>query len=130
MDAFKGGAGNPVKNTSQILNLDVITLINALTKKSTPGYKFNKTLLRDEQADYVNQKFNHGLAAKVTGLKGDALSSFMVQYRPTYKFAHKATDYEMELYIKDCYRKFLKDGLNGGELFNDLKKDSVRVELN
>jgi hypothetical protein len=130
MDALKGGLGNPVKNTSQILNIDVITLVSALTKKSTREYKFNKVLLRDEQAEYVNQKFNHGLAAKVTGLKGDTLSAFMVSYRPTYKFAHKATDYEMELYIKDCYKKFLKDGLKGGALFNDSKKDSVGVELN
>jgi len=130
MDAFKGGSVNPVKNTSQILNIDVITLINALTKKSTPEYKFKKTLLHDEQAEYVNQKFNHGLVAKVTKLKGDTLSVFMIQYRPAYKFTHKATDYEMELYIKDCYRKFLKDGLKGNELFNDSKKDSVRVELN
>jgi hypothetical protein len=130
MDAFKGGSGNPVKNTSQILNIDVITLISALTKKSTPEYKFKKILLNDEQAEYVNQKFNHGAVSRITGLKGDTLSAFIVQYRPTYKFAHKATDYEMELYIKDCYKKFLKGGLKGGELFIDSKKDSVRVELN
>jgi hypothetical protein len=130
MDAFKGGAGNPVKNTSQILNLDVITLINALTKKNTREYKFKKLLLRDEKTDYVNQKFSHGLVSKVTGLKGDTLSAFAVQYRPTYKFAHKATDYEMELYIKDCYKKFLKDGLNGVELFNSNKKDTAVFRLN
>jgi hypothetical protein len=53
-----------------------------------------------------------------------------VQYRPTYKFAHKATDYEMELYIKDCYKKFLKDGLNGVELFNSNKKDTAVFRLN
>lgn len=130
MDAFKGGAGNPVKNTSQILNLDVITLINALTKKNTAEYKFNKTLLRDEQTEYVNQKFSHGMVAKVTGLKGDTLSAFVVQYRPTYKFAHKATDYEMELYIKDCYKKFLKDGIKSSELFNSSKLDTAVFRLN
>jgi hypothetical protein len=53
----------------------------------------------------------------------------MVSYRPTYKFAHKATDYEMELYIKDCYKKFLKEGLKR-ELFMDSKKDSVGIKLN
>jgi hypothetical protein len=127
MDAF---VGNPIKNPGELISIDVVTLIRALTKKSTRAYKFNKLLLRDEKTDYVNQKFSHGLVSKVTGLKGDTLSGFIVQYRPTYKFAHKATDYEMELYIKDCYKKFLKDGLNRGELFNSSKKDTAVFRLN
>ncbi|SHN12957.1 carboxypeptidase-like regulatory domain-containing protein [Mucilaginibacter sp. OK098] len=127
MDAF---IGNPIKNPGELISIDVGTLIRALTKKSTREYKFNKLLLRDEQVEYVNQKFNHGIVSKITRLKGDTLSAFMMQYRPTYTFAHKVTDYEMELYIKDCYKKFLKDGLKGGELFIDSKKDSVQVELN
>jgi len=113
MDAFVPSGGN---GTSQLLSIDVVTLVRALTKKSTRAYKFNKLLLRDEKTDYINQKFSHGLVARVTGLKGDTLSAFVVQYRPTYTFAHKATDYEMELYIKDCYKKFLKEGIKG-ELF-------------
>lgn len=104
-------------NTSQLLTVDVGALVRALTKKSSRAYKFNKLLLRDEKTDYVNQKFSHGLVARVTGLKGDTLSAFVVLYRPTYAFAHKASDYEMELYIKDCYKKFLKEGIKGGELF-------------
>lgn len=127
MDAF---VHHVPKNTSELLTIDVLTLVKALTKKSTREYKFNKLLLRDEKTDYVNQKFSHGLVSRVTGLKGDTLSAFVVQYRPTYKFAHKATDYEMELYIKDCYKKFLKDGLKGGELFNSNKKDTAIFRLN
>jgi hypothetical protein len=114
MDAFVHHVPN---STSELLTVDVITLVRALTKKSTRAYKFNKLLLRDEKANYVNQKFSHGLVARVTGLKGDTLSAFVVQYRPTYAFAHKVTDYEMELYIKDCYQKFLKEGIKGDELF-------------
>ncbi|MCO5947202.1 carboxypeptidase-like regulatory domain-containing protein [Mucilaginibacter flavidus] len=114
INAFVPSGGN---GTSQLLSIDIVTLVRALTKKSTRAYKFNKLLLRDEKTDYVNQKFSHGLVARVTGLKGDTLSAFVVQYRPTYAFAHKATDYEMELYIKDCYQKFLKEGIKGGELF-------------
>jgi len=114
MDAFVHHVPN---STSELLTVDVITLVRALTKKNTRAYKFNKLLLRDEKANYVSQKFSHGLVARITGLKGDTLSAFVVQYRPTYTFAHKATDYEMELYVKDCYKKFLKEGIKGGELF-------------
>ena len=119
-----------VKNTSQILNVDLITLISALTKKSNREYKFNKVSLRDEKTDYVNQKFSHGLVAKVTGLKGDTLSTFIVNYRPTYEYAHKASDYEMELYIKDCYQKFKKNGFKSNELFNSNKRDTTAFRLN
>ncbi|WP_299590615.1 carboxypeptidase-like regulatory domain-containing protein [Mucilaginibacter sp.] len=127
MDAF---VGKPLKNPGELITIDVLGLARALTKKSTREYKFNKLLLRDEQADFVNQKLNHGLVAKVTGLKGDTLSAFMVSYRPHYKLAHKVTDYEMELYIKDCYKKFLKEGLKGEELFNSGKKDTAVFRLN
>ena len=117
-------------NTSQLLTIDVGTLVRALTKKSSRAYKFNKLLLRDEKTDYVNQKFSHGLVAKVTGLKGDTLSAFVVQYRPTYAFAHKTTDYEMELYIRTCYQKFLKEGIKVDELFNSNRRDTALFKLN
>jgi len=114
VDAF---LGKGFKNPGELLTLDVGTLVRALTKKNTRAYKFNKLLLRDEQTEYINQKFNHGIVSRVTGLKGDTLSAFIVKYRPTYKFTRKATDYDMELFIKACYKKFLKEGLKGDELF-------------
>lgn len=127
VDAFVPAA-SVSNNTSQLLTVDVITLVRALTKKSTRAYKFNKLLLHDEKTDYVNQKFSHGLVAKVTGLKGDTLSAFVVQYRPTYAFAHKSSDYEMELYIKDCYKKFLKEGIKGDELFAAPDKNNEPIK--
>jgi hypothetical protein len=117
MDAFLGGAGNPLNNTSQILSIDVVTLIRALTKKSTAQYKFNKVLLRDEQADFVNQKFNRGMVSKVTALKSDTLELFMVKYRPAYKFTKTATEFDMINYIKESYQQFKKDGFKGDVLF-------------
>ncbi|MDP9080705.1 MAG: carboxypeptidase-like regulatory domain-containing protein [Bacteroidota bacterium] len=127
IDAF---VPRQITNTSQLLSIDVGTLIRALIKKSTREYKFNKVLIRDEKTDYVNQKFSHGLVARVTGLKGDTLSNFIVNYRPTYEYAHKASDYEMEFYIKDCYQKFLKNGFKGNELFNANKRDTAIFRLN
>jgi hypothetical protein len=115
MDAFV--SNKPIKNTSELVSIDVITLIKVFTKKSTPEYKFHKVLLRDEQAEYVDQKFNRGIAAKVTDLKGDTLSRFLTRYRPTYQFAKKATDYEMINYIKDSCNKFKQDGFKGSDLF-------------
>jgi hypothetical protein len=120
IDAF---GGSPIKNTGELLSINVVTLVKALTKKSTRAYKFNKLLLRDEQTEYINQKFNHAIVSRVTGLKSDTLSAFIVKYRPTYKFTHNATDYDMELYIKACYKKFLKEGLKEDELFMGKEDD-------
>jgi len=114
MDAF---TGNPNKQPGELISINPILLIQALTKKGTPKYKFHKALLNNEQADYVNHRFNHGLVSRVTGLKGDTLSAFMVKYWPEYKFVHKSTDYEIEVYIKDCYRKFVGKGIKMDTLF-------------
>jgi len=114
MDAF---TGNPNKQPGELLSINLLVMIEALTKKSTPEYKFHKTLLQDEQAEYVDRKFNRGIVSSVTNLKGDTLSTFLVQYRPDYAFAKKATDYMMINYIKDCCSKFAKGGFKKDALF-------------
>jgi CarboxypepD_reg-like domain len=106
MDTF---TGNPNKQPGELISINPLVLIATLTKKSTPEYKFNKILIRDEQADYIDRKFNRGVAAQATGLKGDTLKEFLIRYRPTYQFAKKSTDYEMDIYIKDSYKQFKKE---------------------
>lgn len=106
-------------------------MIAALTKKSTPEYKFNKILIRDEQADYLDRKFNRGIVSRITHLRGDTLSEFLIRYLPTYQFAKKSTDYDMEIYIKESYEKFKKEGFSGSDLFhNALNKNVEPVKLN
>lgn len=114
MDAF---TGNTNRQPGELISVNPFIIIAALTKKSTPEYKFNKILIRDEEAEYVDRKFNKGIVSRITGLKGDTLSEFLVNYRPAYQFAKKATDYDMELYIKDCLKKFEKDGVEGNDPF-------------
>jgi hypothetical protein len=114
MDAF---TGNPNKQPGELISINPLLLIAALTKKSTPEYKFNKTLIRDEQADYVDRKFNGNIAALVTDLKGDTLKEFLLRYRPTYQFAQKTTDYDMKVYIKESFEKFKTGGFKGDNLF-------------
>jgi hypothetical protein len=107
IDAFTGG-GNYVPG--QLISINVLLLVQALTKKSTPEYKFNKILLRDEHEQYVDEHFNRGSVSRVTSLHGDTLSVFLVEYRPSYEFVLKSTDYDMEVYIKDCCKKFQQEG--------------------
>ena len=127
-DAF---SDNPNKQPGELISINPLLLIAALTKKSTPEYKFNKMLIRDEEAEYVDRKFNRGTVSRITGLKGDTLSEFLIQYRPTYQFAKKATDYEMEVYIKESLEKFSKEGLAGSDPFYDTpNKNGKPVKVN
>ena len=109
MDAF---TGNSNKQPGDLISINPLLLIAALTKKSTPEYKFNKILIRDEHEQYVDEHFNKGIVSRVTGLSGDTLSVFLTQYRPSYQFVLKATDYDMEVYIKESLRKFEEGGVS------------------
>jgi hypothetical protein len=125
-DAFSTDAKQP----GELLSINLLTVVDLLTKKSTPQYKFNKTLLNDEHETYIDHKFNRGNVSRITGLKGDTLSTFLVQYRPTFQLAQKYTDYDMEVYIKSNFEKFKKDGLNASNPFHDaVNKDTVRVRV-
>lgn len=115
MDAFTGNGYN--RQPGELISINPLLLVQALTKKGTPEYKFHKILLRDEQQQYIDRKFNRGTVSRITQLKGDTLANFLVKYRPTYKFIKKATDYDVEVYIKDCYKKFAKSGFKGDEVF-------------
>jgi hypothetical protein len=126
-DAFSTDAKQP----GELLSINLLTVVDVLTKKSTPQYKFNKTLLNDEHETYIDHKFNRGNVSRITGLSGDTLSTFLVQYRPTYQLAQKYTDYDMEVYIKSCFKEFKKDGLNASNPFHAVaNKDTARVRLN
>ncbi len=113
IDAFSTGPKQP----GELISINLLAVFAALTKKSTPEYKFNKILLRDEQAGYVDQKFNKAIVSQITGLKGDTLSMFLSKYRPTYQFALKSTEYDMEMYIKDSLKDFEKNGMIGNDPF-------------
>lgn len=107
-DAFKGGGQ---RQPGELFSINPIVLVQALTKKSSREYKFKQKLILDEQDDYVDRKFNEGNVARITGLKGDTLSMFLVNYRPNYRFAKKSTNYEMIVYIRQCLEKFKENGM-------------------
>ena len=90
------------------VNIDLLTVLSAITKKNDPTYKLKNELLRDEQADYVATRFNRGLVTHITGLKSDSLNSFMDKYYPTVEWVKKTSDYDMIQYIKTKTAEFRK----------------------
>ena len=93
-----------------MISINLLTLVTALTKKSSPEYKFKQKLINDEHEHYVDEHFNKGIVAPITDLKGDTLKEFLTRYRPDYPFTLKSTVYDMEVYIKSSYDKFKHEG--------------------
>jgi hypothetical protein len=82
------------------VNIDLGVLVGVLTRKSSPTYKLKKELLRDEQADYINTRYNRTLVTQITRLKGDSLNQFMDKYYPTIDWVKKTSDYDIIQYVK------------------------------
>ncbi|MFI5137454.1 MAG: carboxypeptidase-like regulatory domain-containing protein [Sphingobacteriales bacterium] len=121
MDAF---TGNSDKQPGDIISINPLLLVAALTQKSSPEYKFKKMLISDEHEQYVDEHFNKGIVSRITGLSGDTLSVFLKQYRPAYQFVLKVTDYEMEVYIKESFKKFKEEGFKSVDpVLNKTDKD-------
>ena len=104
------GSQNPGRAYVQMVGINPLLLIAALTKKSTPEYKLQKRLVSDEKDDYVNRRFNKGMIKQITHLQGDTLSSFIVKYKPSYPEIKKLSDYEIQVYIKTSYKGFANEG--------------------
>jgi hypothetical protein len=121
MDAF---TGNPDKGPGELISINPLILIAALTKKSTTEYKFNKILIRDEHEQFIDEHFNKGIVGRITDLKGDTLSAFLMQYRPTYEFVKKSTEYDMEVYIRQSYKKFKAEGISVSNPFHDATNEN------
>jgi len=80
---------------------------------------FRDRLIREEQEKYIEHRFNRALVIKITGLRGAELDTFMKRYKPDLLFVDTATDYEMALYIKQCYEKYVRLK----QVLNELRKE-------
>ena len=90
--------------------LDLNSLIEMFEyRKKRESVAFQHRLVEDEHDKYIDHRFNPSIVLKITHLKGDALDSFMVRYRPSYSFCEHATDYDLLDYIKLAFREYQKD---------------------
>ncbi|MBK0383112.1 hypothetical protein I5M32_09085 [Pedobacter sp. SD-b] len=86
--------------------LSIEAIWSAFSKEGRNARKLMEIMERDYQNSFVDEIFNKDLVARVTGLKGDRLLIFMINYRPSYAFAIKARNYDLINYIKVAYMKY------------------------
>ena len=72
--------------------------------------QLKKRLLKQEEESYVDRSFPKEWVSKLTGLRGDSLSRFMMLYRPSYKFCRENNREKMLLYISDKLKQFKNAG--------------------
>ena len=60
---------------------------------------FQKRLIEQEHDHYINYRFNSPLIKRITGLSGEALNRYKLQYRPSYAFAAMSNELQFYEYL-------------------------------
>lgn len=79
---------------------------SALSGKNREIWKFQDTYIQNEQDKYVDRTFNQRIITKVTGLKGDSLTTYMRRFRPTYDQLRGMNDYAFYNFIKTTVKTY------------------------
>lgn len=91
------------------VGMDATSLINMFRfKRNKQLKKFQIWLEKDEQEKYVNYRFSKRFVGRVTQLKGAMLDTFLVWYRPSYKFVASSTEITYNEYVLNASYHFKK----------------------
>ncbi len=88
--------------------LSIHALWSAFSKEGKNARRLIDVMDRDYKNNFIDEKFNKSLITKITGLKGDKLEVFMLNYRPSYYFVYGASEYDLVSYIKMAFIRFNK----------------------
>ncbi len=93
-----GGAG---------ISIDAIW--NSLSREGRNAKHLQGVIQGDYQQDVINFRFNRSYVGKITKLKDQELTDFMIKYRPGYYTVTTATEYEFITYIRNNLRRYLRN---------------------
>ena len=86
--------------------LGIDAIWSTFSREGKNARKLIEQMEKDYQNAIIDQVFTKSLVTRATGLKGDKLLLFMLNYRPSYNFATKANEYVLVNYIKIAYNRF------------------------
>jgi hypothetical protein len=96
------------------VGLDANALINMFRFKRNKRIKaFQQRLELEEQEKYVNYRFSKNFVGRTTQLKGAALDTFLIWYRPTYEFVSTSSLLEFNQFVLNAsyhYKKMMGIG--------------------
>lgn len=94
-------------SSSQIVSINLLSILALTGKNKTPVSKLQKALLRDEEATFTDRIFSAKQVTSVTKLTGDSLQKFMETFRPSLLQLKKMSAYDLMIYIKNSYNEFI-----------------------
>lgn len=98
MDVLKTLPANPITALSY--------LIPSKTRKRRE--KFGEQLHYWEEEKHIDYRYNPELVSRITRLESPELDTFMLAYRPSYSFLLNASEYDLLVFIKQSYEKYVK----------------------
>lgn len=90
------------------VGLSIDAIWSAFSKEGKNARRLMDVMERDYMNNVIDEKFNKKRVTEITGLTGDRLEIFMINYRPSYYFVYGASDYDLASYIKMAYIRFQK----------------------
>lgn len=93
--------------TSSGVGFDLDEIIRMFQfRKNKSAASFRNRLLNEEREKFIDHRFSKALVLRLTGLMGAERDSFMLRCRPSYEFCLYTTEYDFQLYIKQCYEAY------------------------
>lgn len=90
--------------------IDIGSIIEVFQfRKNKRTASFRDRLLQQEQAGYVDYRFNAKLITRITGLTGKDLENYMQIYRPPYEFIEASSLVEYYQYIIDSSKEYKRN---------------------
>jgi len=86
--------------------ISINAIYSLFSREVKQAKRLTKIIQEDYEANVVDYNFTRDLVSNITGLKGDQLTLFMRNYRPSYNFVKLATPYQLSSYIKGKYEMF------------------------
>lgn len=88
------------------VGLSIDAIWSAVSGKGRNARKLEEIIQRDYQNLAIDQRFTAKIITQQTGLTGEKLLRFLINYRPTYYFVQTANQYEFINYIQLAYSRF------------------------
>ncbi|MCC8410930.1 hypothetical protein LJ707_18465 [Mucilaginibacter sp. UR6-1] len=92
--------------------IGIDALYNALSRSGRNAERLKEVIERDYHQNVIDYRFNRTYVANITGLKDDQLTDFMQKYRPGYYLVTTASDYEFVKYIRNSFKRYMRNPSN------------------
>jgi hypothetical protein len=96
---------------SVTVGLDINEFINMFRfRRNRQILSMQERLIQQEQDKYINHRYTKYLVGKLTGLKANALDSFIEISKPSYELLLAMNDLELGYYIQQIFAIYQKGG--------------------